>query len=57
MIMNTADREAVLDRVVGVEGTVSVLLLTLTPVGLLLPGTCSAQMCRPTTAAITNGSR
>ena len=35
----------------------SALDFTFTPVGLLFPGTCSAQMCRPTTPAIMNGSR
>ena len=41
----------------GWNGTVSLSLLTSTPVGFDEPGMCSAQTCRPTTPAITNGNR
>ncbi len=42
----------------GVKGTVSFSTsLTSTPSGLFLPGTCSAQTCKPTTATMTKGSR
>ena len=52
-------REAVLHRIVRVEGARCHFSTswTSTPVGLLLPGTCSAQMWRMTTAAIMNGRR
>jgi len=40
-----------------VKGRVSVFDFGSTPVGLFWPTTCSAQMCRITTPAITKGSR
>ena len=39
------------------ESVVSLSLFTSTPVGLDDPGMCSAQICRITTPASTNGSR
>ena len=41
----------------GVNGTTSCFDFTSTPVGLVCPVTCSAQMCSTTTPAIMNGSR